>query len=60
MSLKIYIPMSSDGSFYEQRTACRAQNNFWTEAGHDDQPIKILSDQVSFLTSQNQYWIKAN
>lgn len=52
--------MSSDDSFYEQRTACRAQNNFWTVAGHDDQPIKILSNQVSFLTSQNQYWIKAN
>lgn len=51
--------MSSDDSFYEKRTACRAQNNFWRVAGHDDQPIKILSDQVSFLTCQNQYWIKA-
>lgn len=52
--------MSSDDSFYEQRTACRAQNNFWTVAGHEEQAIKILSDQVLFLTSQNQYWIKAN
>lgn len=33
--------MSSDDSFYEKRTACRAQNNFWTVAGHDDQPIKF-------------------
>lgn len=54
--------MSSDDSFYEfyERTACRAQNNFWTVAGHDDRPINILSDQASFLTSQNQNWIKAN
>ena len=35
-------------------------NNFWTVAGHEEQAIKILSDQVLFLTSQNQYWIKAN
>lgn len=52
--------MSSEDSFYEQRTACRAQNNLLKVAGHDDQLIKIWSDQVSFLTSQNQYWIKAN
>ena len=48
--------MSSDDSFYEQRTACRAQNNFWMVAGHDDWPNNILSGQVSFLTSQSQYW----
>lgn len=40
--------MSSDDSFYEQTTACRAQNNFWTVAGHDDSQLKICPIKSRF------------